>query len=98
MADILQAFVRQEMDKQIQEKYPHIQYPSGMYANITQVRKTNDKYICTLKLLDRTMNVDNGFPEIPDVKTDLEVKQGDIVVILLLYGGDAVFILGRYGP
>lgn len=98
MADMLQTFVKQELDKQIQEKYPHIQHPSGMYANVTQARKTNDKYVCTLKLLDRAMNVDNGFPEIPDVKTDLEVKQGDIVVILLLYGGDAVFILGRYGP
>lgn len=98
MADMLQAFVKQEMDKQIQEKYPHIQHPSGMYANVVQVKKANDKYICTLKLLDRAMHADNDFPEIPDVKTNLEVKQGNIVVILLLYGGTAVFILGRYEP
>ncbi len=98
MADMLQAFVKQEMDKQIQEKYPHIQHPPGMYANVAQVKKTDGKYVCTLKLLDRAMNVDNSFPEIPGVKTNLEVKQGNIVVVLLLYGGSAVFILGRYEP
>ena len=40
------------------------------------------------------MNTDNDFPEIPNVKTEIELKQGDIAVILLLYGGSTVFVLG----
>lgn len=98
MSDMLQTFVKKEMEKQIQEKYPHVQHPSGMYANVVQAKESNGKYVCTLKILDKAMNIDNDFPEIPNVKTDIELKQGDVAVILLLYGGSIVFILGRYEP
>lgn len=96
MSDMLQTFVKKEMEKQIRENYPHVQHPSGMYAKVVQVKEINGKYACTLKILDRAMNIDNDFPEIPNVKTDIELKQGDIAVILLLYGESIVFILGRY--
>lgn len=95
MSGMLQHFVKEEMERQIQEKYSHIQHPAGMYAKITCVNRVNDKYICTLKILDKSMNINNDFPEIPNVKTDIELKQGDVAVILLLYGGSSVFILGR---
>lgn len=97
MSDMLQVFVKKEMEKQVQEKYPHIRHPAGMYAKVSQVRKTDGQYVCTLKVLDQSFQADSAFPEIPDVKTDVELKQGDIAVVLLLYGGDSVFILGRYG-
>lgn len=96
MSDMLQWFVKREMEKQIQEKYPHVQHPSGMYANVVQVKENNGKFVCTLKVLDKTMNIDKNFPEIPNVKTDIELKQGDVAVILLLYDGSSVFVLGRY--
>ena len=49
-----------------------------------------------LKILDKTMNTNEDFPEIPGVKTDIAFEKGDIAVVLLLYGGSGVFILGRY--
>lgn len=49
----------------------------------------------TLKILDKTLNVDNDFPEIPNVRSSIQVQKDDIVVVLLLYGGSDVFILGR---
>ena len=98
MSDMLQTFVKKEMEKQIQEKYPHVQYPSWMYAKVVRSKEINGRYLCTLKILDKAMNTDNDFPEIPNVKTEIELKQGDIAVILLLYGGSIVFVLGRYEP
>lgn len=97
MSDMLQTFVKREIEKQIQEKYPHVQHPSGMCAKVIQSKEINGRYMCTLKILDKAMNFDNDFPEIPNVKTDIKLKQGDVAVILLLYGG-IVFVLGRYEP
>ena len=55
----------------------------------------NEKYVYTLKILDKTLNVDNDFPEIPNVKSSIMAQKEDIVVVLLLYGGSDVFVLGR---
>ena len=96
MSDMLQIFVKKEIEKQIQEKYPHVKYPSGMYARVVQIKEDDGKKICTLKILDKAMNIDNDFPEIPGVETDVELKQNDVAVILLLYGGSGVFVLGRH--
>ncbi len=98
MSDMLRMFVKKEIEKQIQEKYPHVQHPLGVYANVVQVEEINGKYVCTLKILDNARNIDNDFPEIPNVKTDIELKEGDVAVILLLYDGNDVFVLGRHDP
>ena len=66
-----------------------------MYAKVVQVKTDNEKYVYTLKILDKTLNVDNDFPEIPNVKSSIRAQKEDIVVVLLLYGGSDVFVLGR---
>ena len=96
MSDMLRTFVKKEMEKQVQERYPHVQHPSGMYAKVVSSKEINGRYLCTLKILDKGMNADNDFPAVP-IKTEIELKQGDIAVILLLYGS-IVFVLGRYEP
>jgi hypothetical protein len=98
MSDMLQAFVKKEMEKQIQEKYPHIQYPAGMCARVTQSRESNGTYSCTLKILTEAMQDDDDFPEIPNVRTKICMEKGDVAVVLLLYGGGGIHILGRYEP
>ena len=96
MSDMLETFVRKGIENEIKTNYPHIQHPAGMYAKIVQVKTDNEKYVYTLKILDKTMNTNEDFPEIPGVKTDIAFEKGDIAVVLLLYGGSGVFILGRY--
>ena len=96
MADMLRSFVRGEVQRQIREKYPYIQHPSGMCAKIVQVKANDGKYTYTLRMLDEFMNIDDNLPEIPDVNTELELKKGDTVAVLLLYGGNMPFILGRW--
>lgn len=95
MSDMLETFVRKEIENEIKTNYPHIQHPAGMYAKVVQVKTDNEKYVYTLKILDKTLNVDNDFPEIPNVKSSIKAQKEDIVVVLLLYGGSDVFILGR---
>ena len=45
MSDMLETFVRKEIENEIKTNYPHIQHPAGMYAKIVQVKTKN---MCTL--------------------------------------------------
>ncbi len=94
MSDMMENFVKRTMDSYIKEKYSHLQYPSGMYARV--VRAQQNKY--TLKILDKNLNANNDFPEIPNVKSNIELQKGDIAVVSLLYDGSGFYILGRYDP
>lgn len=91
MSDMLGTFVKNTMNKHIKEKYPHLQYPSGMYARVVRVQQ--NRY--TLKILDKNLNDDNDFPEIPNIKSEVKLEKNDIAVVLLMYGGNGFHILGR---
>lgn len=96
MAGLLEDFTRTAIEQEIKINYPHIEHPAGVYAKVVFVTEDNGKYICVIRILDRSMNIDKSFPEIPGVKTDIKVKAGDIVALLMLYGGSDFYILGRY--
>ena len=34
MSDMMKMFVEQELQNQIKENYPHMQYPPGLYAKV----------------------------------------------------------------
>ena len=95
MAEMLKEFVSNELEKQVNEKYPHIKNPPCMYAKVINVMEKGDLFSYTLKILDKNMEVNNDFPEVPNVKSVLQLNSGDIAVIVLLYGGSDIFILGR---
>ena len=38
MSDMMKMFVEQELQNQIKENYPHMQYPPGLYAKVVSVR------------------------------------------------------------
>lgn len=95
MSNMMQLFVNQELENQMKEKYPHIQYPPCMYARVVSIAEELSQYKCTLKILDKNKNPDNRFPEVPNVITDKNIIEGEIVVILLLYGDCSPYIIGR---
>ena len=37
MSDMMKMFVEQELQNQIKENYPHMQYPPGLYAKVVSV-------------------------------------------------------------
>lgn len=96
MSDMMKQFVAQELSQQIKDNYPHMQYPSFIYAKVVTARPAADRYEVTLKILDKNMQVDNRFPEIPKVITDMVVVTNDVVVIALLYGEMNPYIIGRF--
>ena len=95
MSDMLETFVRKEITNEIKTNYPHIQYPAGMYARIVQAKQDGEKYMYTLKILDKNKQTDTRFPEVPMVSTKVPVESGDIVVVMLLYGECDPYIVGR---
>ena len=98
MSGMMESFVKETIDTQIKEQYPHLQHPSGMYAKVVRAEQSGDVYKYTLKILDKNLNNNNDFPEIPNVKSVIELQKDDIAVVILLYGGSGVYILGRYEP
>lgn len=71
MSDMMKMFVEQELQNQIKENYPHMQYPPGLYAKVVSVRQNGELYEATLKILDKNKQPDIRFPEVPKVKTDI---------------------------
>lgn len=98
MSGMLQIFVRKEVDRYIREKYSHVQYPSGLCARVVRAVKNGDAFLYTLKILGQMFEDDSNFPEIPNVKSHVELAVGDIAAIIFLYGGKYIYILGRYEP
>lgn len=98
MSGMLQVFVKKETERYIRENYAHLQYPSGLCARVVRVEKSEDAFIYTLKVLGQSFEDDNNFPEIPQIKSQLELKEGDIAAIVFLYGGKYTYIIGRYEP
>lgn len=95
MSDMLRMFVNQALDQQLHEKYPHMQNPAGVYARIVRAQQVNETYMYTIRILDEALNADENFPEVPCVRSDIEMKPGDVAVVLLLYGGRDVYVIGR---
>lgn len=95
MSNMMQMFVEQELGKQIKENYPHMQYPPCMYARVVGMKEVSGQYECTLKILDKNRQPDSRFPEIPKAVTDVTVTEGEIVVVVLLYGECCPYIMGR---
>lgn len=96
MSGMLQIFVRKEVDRYIREKYSHVQYPSGLCARVVRAVKNGEAFLYTLKILGQVFEDDSNFPEIPNVKSHVELAVGDIAAIIFLYGGKYIYILGRY--
>lgn len=93
--NMMQTFVKQELENQIKTLYPHLQYPSSMYARVVSITEKSGSFECTLKILDNRKQPDSRFPEVPKVTTDLQLSENDIVIVLLLYGKCIPYIIGR---
>ena len=94
MSDMMKMFVEQELQNQIKENYPHMQYPPGLYAKVVSVRQNGELYEATLKILDKNKQPDIRFPEVPKVKTDIPVLKNEIVAIVLMYGECSLYQTG----
>lgn len=86
-------FIELEIKRLIMEKYAYLRRPSAVYARVTQRQNGS----VSLRILDKNKSVDEEYPEIPLVKTALELEKGDTVAVLLMYGECIPYIVGRCG-
>lgn len=74
--------------KRLLAAFPHLQYPAVMKARVTSMTKTGERtWMYSIKPLHSDLS-DNSFPEIPGVKSHVEVEAGvgGIVAVAMLYG------------
>lgn len=92
---MLEEMIESKINITIERKYPHLKLPVAVYARITMFQEYPENYLYSLKILDENFEIDSKFPEIPGVKSKEKYLDGDIVVVLLLYGQLNVFIAGK---
>ena len=90
--DKLKNYVKTVIKDYLKKELPHTTLPGAMAAVVT---KAEDRYY-TLKILDRNLQEDKNFPEIPSVASNVECEKGELVVVVFLYGIIAPYIVGRY--
>lgn len=85
---MLNEYTKSAVKKLIDEEYPHLKHPAAVKARVTAMSKVSDKvWQYNVKLLRSDLS-DGGFPEIPNIKSHVEVEAGEggIVAVALLYG------------
>lgn len=82
-------------EKYIKKKYPHLEYPANVYARITKVKDNIDHYEYNIKVLDKNLDIDVMFPEVPGIKSKLKVEVNRTVAVALMYGELEFFIIGE---
>ncbi|MBU5312214.1 hypothetical protein KQI38_09260 [Tissierella carlieri] len=92
---MLEQMIQNVIEKFIKAKYHHIRLPSSVFAKITKVQEQAEYYIYNLKILDENKAINPEFPEIPEVKSEIKLENGDIATVLLLYGQLNVYIIGK---
>ena len=84
----LRTFVGSQVKRLVVEKYPHLRFPSVLRARVTAMSKVGDRtWQYNLKPLSPGPT-DLAFPEIPNVKSHLEVEAGvgGMVAVALIDG------------
>ena len=80
--DKLKNYVKTVIKDYLKKELPHTTLPGAMVA--------------VVKILDRNLQEDKNFPEIPSVASNVECEKGELVVVVFLYGIIAPYIVGRY--
>lgn len=94
MANSIEETISRLVRKVVRNDYPHIEYPSGICANITARNEMGECYEYTIRILDAEKQPDSKFTEIPKVRSCQNFENGQVVAIIFLYGKEP-YIIGR---
>lgn len=90
----LEQFVKTQFAKFLDKDRPDLKQPTAVYARVTKSAAAGaETWIYNLKLLDAKQSPDK-YPEIPSIKSKVEVEQGKLVAVVLLYG-QTPFVIGE---
>ncbi len=92
---MLEEMVKSVISKQLAADFPHLQLPAVMRAKVTRAASSGEWFEYSLKIIDKTGEIDERFPEIPGVLSKLQVESGKTVAVGLLYGELNPCIIGE---
>lgn len=93
---MLEQMINGTIDKKISVDYPHLRYPALVKARVTRASEYGSPwYRYNLKILDKNGEVDEHFPEVPEVLSRQRYEKGATVAVGLLYGELDPYILGE---
>ncbi|SHI88136.1 hypothetical protein [Lutispora thermophila] len=92
---MLEEMVKSVIAKQLAADFPHLQLPGLMRAKVIRASFNGEWYEYSLKILDKTGEIDERFPEIPGVFSKINVEPGKTVAVGLLYGELNPCIIGE---
>lgn len=92
---MLEEMVKSVISKQLAADFPHLQLPAVMRAKVTRAVSSGEWFEYSLKIIDKTGEIDERFPEIPGVLSKLQVESGKTVAVGLLYGELNPCIIGE---
>lgn len=96
MAKMLNEFVKNVVEGLFKTRYPHLRYPSVMYAEVVSCTASGKRYKATLRLADKAGRLRYDIAEIPAIITEHEYQAGDFVVVAMPYGEiSRPYIIGR---
>lgn len=83
----LEQFVKKAITRIIADDYSHLKLPAVVYATVTGTKELTDWYEYTLRVIDRFGDTDDTFPELPGIRSKIQLEAGATVAIALAYGG-----------
>lgn len=93
---MLNEFVKKVVEGLLETRYPHLRYPSVMYAEVIRCTAGKKGYKATLRLADKAGRLRYDMAEIPDVSTERGYQPGDFVVVAMPYGEiSRPYIIGK---
>ena len=92
---MLEEMIKAVFNKQIAVKYPHLQHPAFMRAQVTAATPAGGWRRYNLRIFGKNGELDDSFPEIPNVYSKLYFEGGETVAIGLLYGELDPVIIGE---
>lgn len=97
---MLNEYTKSAVKKLIDEEYPHLKYPAAIKARVTAMSKISDEvWLYNIRPVRNDLS-DLVFPEIPNIKSHVEVEAGvgGIVAVALLYGSLDPIIIDEVIP
>lgn len=92
----LEQFVKSAITRIFAVDYPHLKLPAVVYATVTETKElSNNWYEYTLRVIDRFGNTDDTFPELPGIRSKIQLDFGAIAAIGLAYGDVEPVIIGE---
>lgn len=90
----MEEFVQKQVAKYFEKTAPHLKQPAAIYGRITSSASAGaDTWTYSVKLLDENQSPDK-YPEIPNIKSKIEIEQGKLAAVVLLYG-KTPFVVGE---